>query len=204
MASDANRAWRGVRSPQSDGVAEAAGPFTKTAVVHSVASSALTLTFPTGHSSDKLPSRNIVPDHELPVYATTGTATLPAHTLACDATGALAPPAELTQLSNNIQLIMIPDKLILYCKRTNASIGTPHADAFLTIAGATINFNNNAGLRSSMTQPQLYKASVASGLVSMSWSELSGLAMGVCTQRNNVAISEETQGGTAAWAQSYR
>ena len=63
-----------------------------------------------------------------------------------------------TQLSNNIQLSMIPDKLILYCKRTNAPIDTSYADTFLTITGATISFNNNAGLLSSMTQAQLYKA----------------------------------------------
>ena len=60
MASDANRAWRSVKFPQSDGVAEAVGPFTEMAVAHSVASSALTFTFLTGHSSDKLPSRNTV------------------------------------------------------------------------------------------------------------------------------------------------
>ena len=111
-----------------------------------------------------------------------------------------------TQLSNNVQLNMIPDKLILYCKRTNASIDTFYADAFLTTTGVNINFNNNAGLLSSMTQPQLYKASVASGLVSMSWSELSGLTMGVCTERGAVAISEEPRGvqrrgrsATASW-----
>ena len=130
MASDASRAWRSVRFPQSDGSADAFGPFTKTAVVHSVASSALTFAFLAGHSSDRLPSRNIVPYHELPIYSTPGTVTLPARTLSCDTTRLFAPPQVFTPISNRVQLNMIPGKLILYCKRTNASIDTTNADAF--------------------------------------------------------------------------
>ena len=65
MTSDANRAWRSVRFPKSDGVLNGGNlppyAFTKTATVHSVASSALTFTFLTGHATDRLPSRNIVP-----------------------------------------------------------------------------------------------------------------------------------------------
>ena len=85
MASDANRAWRSVTFPITDGVASEGralvGPFTKTAVVHSVASSALTFTFLTGHATDRLPARNIVPYHELPICRTTGTVTLPPRVL---------------------------------------------------------------------------------------------------------------------------
>ena len=92
MASDANRAWRSVKFPTTDGVGGAAGLFTKTAVVYAVASLALTLTFLAGHSSDRLPSRNIVPYHELPIYRTPGTVALPARTLSCDTTGLFAPP----------------------------------------------------------------------------------------------------------------
>ena len=54
---------------------------------------------------------------------------------------------------------------------------TGDVDAFLTITNVNINFNNNAGLLSNMTQEQLFKASVASGLKNMSWQEFSGLAV---------------------------
>ena len=70
---------------------------------------------------------------------------------------------------------MIPDKLVIYCRRLNMTTGD--SDSFLTINNININFNNNAGLLSSMTQEQLYKASVASGLKNMSWHEFSGLAV---------------------------
>ena len=89
---------------------------------------------------------------------------------------------------------MILDKLILYCKRTNASIDTSYADAFLTITGVNINFNNNAGILSSMTQAQLYKASVLSGLKSMTWAEFSGLTMGATHSQALGNISETSQG----------
>ncbi|MFM7989010.1 MAG: major capsid protein V20 domain-containing protein [Candidatus Fonsibacter sp.] len=39
-----------------------------------------------------------------------------------------------------------------------------------------MNFNNQAGLLSSMTPEQLYKNSVQSGLANMSWDEFFGLS----------------------------
>ena len=51
---------------------------------------------------------------------------------------------------------------------------TSYTDSFVSITGTNINFNNNAGLLSSMAQAQLYKASAASGLKNTSGAELSG------------------------------
>ena len=62
---------------------------------------------------------------------------------------------------NNIQVNVIPDKLIMYYKRLSMSPGD--ACTLLTIENANITFKNNARIYSSMTNEQLYKASVASG-----------------------------------------
>ena len=97
--------------------------------------------------------------------------------MVADTTGLFASPVAVPAISNNIQLTMIPDKLIIFCRRLN--MVTSYADALLPITNVNINFNNNAGLLSSMTRLQLYKASVASGLKNMSWDELSGATVSV-------------------------
>ena len=101
--------------------------------------------------------------------------TIPKRSLVVDNGGAFANAPTFEVRSSNIQLSMIPDKLAVFCRRLSMTTGD--ADAFLTINNININFNNNAGLLSSMAQEQLYKASVASGLKNMSWHEFSGLAV---------------------------
>jgi hypothetical protein len=64
MAPNANRAWRSVK------FTAAAGSLIKNAYVQSVQNSELKFTFLTGHPTDQLPSRNIVPYYELPIYRT--------------------------------------------------------------------------------------------------------------------------------------
>ena len=79
---------------------------------------------------------------------------------------------------------------------------TADSDSFLTIETVNINFNNNAGLLSSMTKEQLYRASVISGLKNMSWQEFSGLTVG-CSNINyndNVCESRAGYGGVGAYA----
>ncbi|MFM7981747.1 MAG: major capsid protein V20 domain-containing protein [Candidatus Fonsibacter sp.] len=49
----------------------------------------------------------------------------------------------------------------------------------------TINFNNQAGLLSSMTREQLYINSVQSGLANMSWCEFCGSVISCCGIREN-------------------
>ncbi|MFM7985257.1 MAG: major capsid protein V20 domain-containing protein, partial [Candidatus Fonsibacter sp.] len=48
----------------------------------------------------------------------------------------------------------------------------------------SIDFNNQAGLLSSLTPEQLYRNSVQSGLASMSWDEFSGSNISCCGNRN--------------------
>jgi outer membrane protease len=76
---------------------------------------------------------------------------------------------------------------------------TSDADAFLTITNVNITFNNNAGLCSNMTQEQLYKASVASGLKNMAWAEFSGLTIGCSNTNYFDHISESRAGLSGDW-----
>lgn len=189
LASNANRAWRSVDFINPNG-----GFITKSAFLEKVTSSSLSFTFLTGHPTDKLPSRNIVPYYELPVYRTTGSKSIAARTLLSDATGAFQAAPSISIASNNLQLNMIPDKLIIFCRRTLNAVDTTYPDAFLSITGVNVNFNNNAGLLSSMTQPQLYKASVASGLKNMSWDEFCGSTISVADANLASDNSESASG----------
>ena len=196
MASNANRAWRSMKFKNSTG----ARSFIKNAYIQKVADSSLTFTFITGHPTDQLPSRNIVPYYELPIYRTAGPMLIPKRSLVVDNGGAFSTPATYEVKSNNIQLNMIPDKLIVFCKRLNMTTGD--ADAFLTITNVNINFNNNAGLLSNMTQEQLYKASVASGLKNMSWQEFSGLTVSTSNIYYNDNVAESRSGFSGVGAYS--
>ena len=71
---------------------------------------------------------------------------------------------------------------------------TGDSESFLTINNININFNNNAGLLPSMTQEQLYKASVASGLQNMSWHEFSGLTVSTSNIQYNDNVAESRSG----------
>ena len=59
-------------------------------------------------------------------------------------------------------------------------------DSYLTIKNVSINFNNQAGLLSSMTPEQLYRNSVQSGLANMSWDEFCGSVISCCGVRSGV------------------
>ena len=198
MSANANRAWRSVRFSSSDSPPNI---LTKDVYVDSVTDSKLTFTFITGHPTDQLPSRNIVPYFEMPVYRTPSNGTILARDLQQDATGSFPEPPKSQIVSSNLQLNMIPDKLIIYCRRLN--IGSTYADAFLTITCININFNNNAGLLSSLTQEQLYKVSVASGLKNMSWSEFSGTTVSIGDHIGATSESEPASGFSGVGAYSF-
>jgi hypothetical protein len=75
--------------------------------------------------------------------------------------------------SNSIQLSTVPDKLIVFVRRPVGNQTCSGTDSYLTIKNISINWNNQAGLLSSMTQEQLYMFSVQSGLANLSWDEFS-------------------------------
>ena len=173
MQSNANRAWRSVKFANDGTAGTTANTFyTKTASIHSFEESRLVFTFITPHASQALESRNVVPYYELPVYRTTNFEELPARAVTPAGTGGWRlqengtfekPPTKTLQ-SSNIQLNGIPDKLIIFVRKTNGSLTCCDADNYLTIENIRINFNNQAGLLSSMTPEQLYANSVLSGL----------------------------------------
>ena len=113
MASSANRAWRSARFTSING-----GIFNKIASIQSFQSSTLTFTFITGHPSDALPSRNLVPHYELPVYRRSGPYDIPARYTEVDYSGTFTIPPTYEVRSNSIQLSQVPDKLIIFCQRT--------------------------------------------------------------------------------------
>ena len=92
----------------------------------------------TGHPTDQLPSRNIVPYYEMPIYRTTGTFNVTARSLLVDNGGAFCRPVAQEMKCSAIQLSMIPHKLIEFCKKINMI--TSDSDSFLTIKKYTHKF----------------------------------------------------------------
>ena len=117
----------------------------------------------------------------MPVYRTTGlSVNIPARgNRNISASGAFNSPPRITLNSANIQLSGIPDKLIIFVRKVLANRLSCDTDSYLSITGIRINFNNQAGLLSSMSQQQLYTSSVYSGLNNMSYDEFSGLTLSV-------------------------
>ena len=163
--SNAARAWR---SAVFNG--------TKTVEVERFANSQLLFQFLTPHASDMLDPRNVVPFYEFPVFRTSNNAALPARLNfgQANADGSFTDPTKVTIQSTNLQLSGIPDKLIIFCRKRIADLKCSDTDSYATITNISINFNNQAGLLSSMTQEQLFRNSIQSGLVNMSWDEFCG------------------------------
>jgi hypothetical protein len=175
MASNANRAWRAVRFNQTANFS-LAGKF-KEATIDKFENSQLHFMFITAHPTLKLNSRNIIPYYELNAFRTPGAVDLPARTLTLDHN----PNAIQTQSveSSNMQLNMVPDKLIIAVRRIISKCDCTYSDNYASIQSVNITFNNAAGLLSNHTQRQLYDASVDSGLANLSWEEFRGSVVSV-------------------------
>ena len=179
--SNAGRAWR---SAVFDG--------TKTVEVEKFAGSQLLFQFLTPHASDMLDPRNVVPFYEFPVYRTSNNVALqprPNYGRAIS-TGVIEDAPTVTIASHNIQLSGIPDKLIIFVRKRVADLGCKDTDSYATIKGISINFNNQAGLLSSMTQEQLFRNSIQSGLANMSWDEFCGSTVSAASGSTNVGLRE--------------
>ena len=174
MAPSANRAWRSAIQGWE------AGNYRKNVTVLEFTDSQLLFQFLTPHPSDLLEPRNVVPYYELPIYRTTSLPLLPHRPhLGQMQAGVFVEPVSTTLYSSNIQLSGIPDKLIIFARRTITNMQNIDADSYATISNISINFNNQAGLLSSMTPQQLYRNSVQSGLVGLSWDQFSGSVVSV-------------------------
>ena len=73
-------------------------------------------------------------------------------------------------------------------RKTIGNLTCTQTDSYATIKNISINFNNQAGLLSSMTQEQLYRNSVQSGLANMSWDESCGSVI-TCNGTNEGATT---------------
>jgi len=130
--------------------------------------SRLLFNFLTPHPSDLMPARNIVPFYELPRYITGSTKIFPLTTVSSGPEGAFLNSITL----NTLQLNQIPDKLIIYVRKTPANVSSD-PDVALPLGKISINFNNNSGILASAEPVQLWQMSRDNGLTS-SWVEYSG------------------------------
>ena len=112
-----------------------------------------------------LPPKSIVPYMEFPRYIATPGTDVPS------SLNILAASVSLS--SQTITLPNIPDLLVIYVKPATYTDAT-QGDWSLPITSLSLNFDNFSGLMSTMTQEQLYQASLRNG-VDMDWSEWSGL-----------------------------
>jgi len=150
---DASRVWR------------TASSFVKTASVVSYSNSQLLFNFITGHPSLMLPSRNVCGFQEFPRYIT-------------NFGSSLASGASFSYKSSTLQLNQVPDKLIMFVRKTMSTQTSADSDCFLALSGAnplSINFNNVSGILSSASQYDLFRYSVENGY-NGSWYEFSGYA----------------------------
>ena len=155
---------------------------TKNVTIEGFSDSQLILQFITPHASDMLAPRSVVPFYEFPIYRTTNLPTLAATPKTPQALGNFNTATAQTLNSTNIQLNGIPDKLIIFARRTPSSPAPHQPDTYATITGISINWNTQAGLLSSMSPEQLYRSSIQSGLSNMSWDELGGSTMSASGQ----------------------
>jgi hypothetical protein len=126
------------------------------------------------HADEQIPSRNVVPYMEYPLYKTRSSTQVVQLPAADAQTGAVvAPPYEI--VSNTFSLNQIPDKLIIYVRKPFSTLTNNDADAFLPINNISISFNNSQGILSGADQYTLWQMSVESGS-NQSWQEFRGFA----------------------------
>jgi len=114
-------------------------------------------------ASDLIPSRNVSPYLDFPRYLSQST-----QNPAITANGGSA-----TITSQNIQLNQLPDYFIIAVRKPMSNQTIYDSASFFTINNISINLNNQAGLLSSATQPDLWRISV-NNCSSQSWTEFSG------------------------------
>lgn len=158
---DGKRVWR--CAPY---VGAGASVTAKVVTPYSFTDSSLIFNFLTPHPSDLLPARNVVGYYEMPRYITSN---LPAFGAFGSAT-----QSQVVRTSN-IQLNQIPDKLIIFVRKSMSDQTNTDPDYALTITQAQINWNNSSGILASATQQDLYRYSVENGS-NQSWYEFSGAA----------------------------
>ena len=115
------------------------------------------------HPSDVIPSRNVVPMVELPVFQSSNFPVV----------NAGATSGQIT--TSTFSLNQIPDKLIIWANKAQALQTNSDPDFAFVIESISVQFNNSQGIMSNFTQYDLYRASYESGS-SQSWNCFKGSA----------------------------
>lgn len=87
--------------------------------------------------------------------------------------GSIGPGVTTTVSSSNIQMKGIPKKGLVFARKQNSDLTAFDTDSFLPIKSMTLNFNNNAGIFSGMSQFDIYNMCKKNGLC-QSWTQFSG------------------------------
>jgi hypothetical protein len=116
-------------------------------------------------ASDLIPSRNVCPYMDYPRYLSQSTQN-----------PQIAPQASQQISSQNIQLNQLPDYFIIVVRKPMATQTIYDTSSFLTINQISINLNNQSGLLSSATQPDLWRMSI-NNCSTQSWAEFSGMSI---------------------------
>lgn len=123
-----------------------------------------------------LPSMNTVPYLQIDRYPSPYNATINSNSTA-------------TIVSNSFQLSTIPDRLIIFANSKQVqNKSNSDTDSWLPIKSVQLQFNNKAGLLSTMTQQDLYYMSVSNGY-SGSWNDWSGKSLKGSKDDNFTPIS---------------
>ncbi len=173
---DASRVWRSANpwfSPKVVGNNTYAGC---TLTIDNISDSRLILNQLTPHPSQLMSSRNVVPYYTVPRYITQYSNAVSTDYIVDGGVTTLDPKAQGTQIpSTNIQLNQIPDKVIIFVRKSLNTQTPNDSDSFLAIRGISINFNNSSGILSTATPQDLYRYSVETGS-NQSWEEFYGHA----------------------------
>jgi len=124
-------------------------------------------------------SRNCVPYMEFPRYLSVSSqnSTIPAIVPGSSNGTVITQPtiSSATLISSNIQLSVVPDKIIIGVRIPMANQNASNTDSWLPITKCVVLFNSNSGILSSAEISDLYKLSRRNGS-SQNYFEFSGLA----------------------------
>jgi hypothetical protein len=89
-------------------------------------------------------------------------------------------------VSDSIRLSMVPDEIMLFARRSDATADQSKADAFLSIESVKINWNNESGLFATSTKQDLYDISRGNDLDMsyVQWSKHRGGVMKIRLGKN--------------------
>jgi len=146
LASNANRVFRCKKAVTS-------------CVISNVIKSEMILNYITPHPSELLPSTNVLPFYNMPIYKDVVQTVVPAGTY--DVGTGIYTGGVAKIVSPSLSLNMIPDRMFVFVRKLNRTANDP--DAFLPITDISLQVFNQAGILASATTQDLYRFSRESG-----------------------------------------